>query len=70
MQVRPAGIDVERVTVPEKPLSGATVIVDLAIAPGDTVTAVGLAVTLKSWIVSVTNAELEDPALAPVTVTT
>ncbi len=47
-QVKPTGIDVESVTVPVKPLSGATAIVDLAIAPGDTVTAVGFAVTLKS----------------------
>ncbi len=53
-----------------KPLSGATVIIDLAIAPGDTVTTVGFAVTLKSRIVSVTTAELEEPELAPVTVTT
>ncbi len=57
-------------TVPVKPFSGATVIVDMAVAPGDTVTVVGLAASVKSWMVSVTTAELEDPALAPVTVTT
>ncbi len=67
--VRPVVVDVESVTVPAKPLSGATVIVDLAVALGDTVTLVGLAATVKSWIVSVTAAELDDPPLEPVTVT-
>ncbi len=69
-QVKPTGIVVEIVTVPVKPFSGATVMVDMAVALGATVTVVGLAVTVKSWIVNVTTAELEVPALAPVTVTT
>ena len=35
-----------RVTVPAKPLSGATVIVEVAVAPALTFTLVGLAVTV------------------------
>ncbi len=47
VQVRPAGDTVEvRATVPVKPLTGATVIVDAAAAPARTVTLVGLAVTV------------------------
>ena len=57
MQVRPAGETVEaRATVPVKPLTGATVIVELAAAPARTVTLVGLAVTVKSLTVTVTVA--------------
>jgi hypothetical protein len=37
------------VTVPVKPFTGATVIVELAVTPALTVTLVGLAVTVKSW---------------------
>ena len=57
MQVNPAGDTVEvRATVPVKPLTGATVIVELAAAPARTVTLVGLAVTVKSLTVTVTVA--------------
>jgi hypothetical protein len=37
-----------RPTVPEKPLSGATVMVEVPVAPALTLTLVGLAVTVKS----------------------
>ena len=48
-QVRPAGAEASvRVTVPVKPLTGATVIVEVADVPTLTVTLVGLAFTVKS----------------------
>jgi len=70
VQVRPAGETVEvNATVPVKALTGATVIVDVAVAPARAVTLVGLAVTVKSRMLTVTVAErLSDP-LVPVTVT-
>ena len=70
VQVRPAGETVEvNATVPVKALTGATVIVDVAVAPARAVTPVGLAVTVKSLMLTVTVAErLSDP-LVPVTVT-
>jgi hypothetical protein len=57
VQVRPAG-DTEdvRATVPVNPWRGATVIVDVALAPATTVALVGLAVTVKSFTVTVTVA--------------
>ena len=58
VHVRPAGETVEvRVTVPVKPLTGATVIVEVAVAPASRGTLVGLAVTVKSVMVKVTVAE-------------
>ena len=49
VQVRPAGDTVEvRATVPVNPFRGATVIVDVPLAPARTVTLVGAAVTEKS----------------------
>ena len=49
VHVRPAGETVlVRATVPVKPLIGATVIVEVAAAPTVVVTAVGLAMTVKS----------------------
>jgi hypothetical protein len=49
VQVKPAGAtDEVRATVPVKPLTGATVIVEVAAVPAGAVTAVGLAVTVKS----------------------
>ena len=57
-QVRPAGeITEERATVPVKPLTGATVIVEVAVAPARALTLVGLAVTVKSRTLTVTVAE-------------
>ena len=51
VQVRPAGETVEvRATVPVNPLTGATVIVEVAAVPAVVVTEVGLAVTVKSTI--------------------
>jgi hypothetical protein len=38
-----------RVTVPAKPFTGATVIVEVPATPALTVTLVGLAVIVKSW---------------------
>ncbi len=47
VHVRPAGETVDiSATVPVKPLTGATVIVDVAAAPASTATLVGLAVTV------------------------
>jgi hypothetical protein len=52
VQVRPAGATAEvRATVPVNPLTGATVIVDVAATPTSTLAIVGLADTVKSWTV-------------------
>ncbi len=57
VQVRPAGDTVDvSATVPVNPFSGATVIVEVAAVPTLTLTVVGLAVTVKSWTVTVTVA--------------
>jgi hypothetical protein len=57
VHVRPAGETEDvRATVPVKPLTGATVIVEVAAVPAGVVTAVGLAVTVKSVTVYVTVA--------------
>ena len=57
VQVRPAGETEDvRATVPVNPLTGATVIVDVAAVPEVVVTAVGLAVTVKSVTATVTVA--------------
>jgi hypothetical protein len=49
--VKPAGEPVaERVTVPVKPLSGATVIVEVAVEPGRMKRDVGLAARMKSGV--------------------
>jgi hypothetical protein len=57
VHVSPAG-DTELVsaTVPVKPWTGATVIVDVAAVPAVVVTEVGPAVTVKSFTVTVTVA--------------
>ena len=57
VQVNPAGdTDDVNATVPAKPLSGATVIVDVAAAFARALALVGLAATVKSWMVTVTVA--------------
>ncbi len=57
VQVNPAGVtDEVRATVPAKPLRLVTVIVEVAAALASAVAVVGLAVTEKSWIVTVTVA--------------
>jgi hypothetical protein len=57
-----------KVTVPVKPLTGATVTVEVPATPPLTVTLVGLAVTVKSWTRYVTVAECDRVPLVPVTV--
>ena len=58
VQVSPAGDTVEvNATVPVNALTGATVIVEVAVAPARALTAVGLAVTVKSRMLTVTVAE-------------
>jgi hypothetical protein len=70
VQVKPAGeTDDVRATVPVKPLTGATVIVEAAAVPAVVVTAVGLAATLKSVTITVTVAVCVIAPLVPVTVT-
>ena len=70
VQARPGGETTDvRVTVPVKPLTGATVMVELAGVPALVVTLLGLAVTVKSWTVKVTIAEWDSEPLVPVTVT-
>ncbi len=57
VQVSPAGLTEEvRATVPVNPFTGATVIVEVAAVLATVVTAVGLAVTLKSVMATVTVA--------------
>jgi hypothetical protein len=70
VQVNPAGdTELASATVPVNPFSGATVIVEVAAVPTVVVTAVGLAATVKSWIVNVTVAVWVREPLVPVTVT-
>jgi hypothetical protein len=58
-----------RATVPAKPFSGATVIVDVPVAPALTETLVTLAFTVKSWTWNTTVAEWDSVVpLVPVTV--
>ena len=57
VQERPAGETLEvRATVPVNPLTGATVIVDVAAAPAKGLTLVGPALTVKSVTVTATVA--------------
>jgi len=51
-----------------KPFRDVTVTVDEPVVPADTVTTVGLAVTLKSWTVTATVADLVSPLATPWTV--
>ncbi len=71
MQVRPVAgeIVVVNATVPVKPLTGDTVIVEVPAVPEFVETLVGLAVTVKSVTVTVTVAEWDSEPLVPVTVT-
>ncbi len=69
VHVKPAGLTEDvRATVPVKPFRLVTVIVEVAAALASAVALVGLAVTLKSWIVGVTVAVCVIPLLLPVTV--
>jgi hypothetical protein len=57
VQVNPTGLTLDvSATVPVKPLTGATVIVEVAAVPALVVTDVGLAVTVKSVTLTVTVA--------------
>jgi hypothetical protein len=57
VQVKPAGeTELVSAIVPVNPLTGATVIVEVAAVPAIVVTAVGLAVTVKSVTMTVTVA--------------
>ncbi len=56
-------------TMPVNPLTGATVMVDVAEEPATKVSDVGLAVTVKSVTVKATVAEWDNAPLVPVTVT-
>jgi hypothetical protein len=59
VHVNPVAGEIEdvRATVPVNPLTGATVMVEIAAVPAVVVTAVGAAVTVKSITVTVTVAE-------------
>jgi hypothetical protein len=58
-----------RLTVPVKPWRAVMVIVELPADPAFTVTLVGLAAMVKSWIVKVTVVLWDNVPLVPVTVT-
>ncbi len=58
VHVKPAGETVEdRLTVPVNELTGPTVMVEVAVAPASTLMLVGLAVKMKSVMLTVTVAE-------------
>ena len=68
VQVNPAGdTELASATVPVNPFTGATVIVEVAGVLTVVVTAVGLAVTVKSWTMNVTVAVWDREPLVPVT---
>src|SRR5262245_14197993 len=70
VQAKPAGATVAvSVTVPVNALTGATVIVDDAVPPATIVALVGLALTVKSRMSTVTVAVWVSVPLVPVTVT-
>jgi len=70
VHVRPAGLTEDvSATVPVNPSRLVTVIVDVAAALASAVALVGLAVTVKSWIVTVKVAVCVMPLLLPVIVT-
>jgi hypothetical protein len=68
-QVKPVAGEIElvRATVPVKPLTGATVTVDVAAVPAVVVTLVGAADTLKSTNWNATDVELLAPVAVAVT---
>lgn len=68
--VRPEGeTEAVNATVPLKPFTGPTVIVEVAVAPTTAEMLAGLPVTVKSVMEKVTAAEWEKLPLLPVTVT-
>ena len=68
-QVRPVGTVSVRLTVPLKPLTATTVIVEFASRFASTVELVGLTVTLKSTPVTVTVVDAVDEVVVEVPVT-
>lgn len=62
-------VTAETVTVPAKPLTGETVIVDGPETIALMETDVGFDASVKSWTVKVTAVECERPALVPIIVT-
>jgi len=71
LQVKPVAGDIEddRVTVPVKLFTGATVIVDAPASPALTDRLVGAAAMVKSWTLYATVVEWDRVPLVPVTVT-
>ena len=70
VQVNPAGdTELASATVPVNPFTGATVIVEAAAVPTVVVIVVGLAATVKSWIVNMTVGVWDREPLVPVIVT-
>jgi hypothetical protein len=59
----------ERDIVPVNPLTGASVIADVPVAPAKIVRLLGLVVSVKSWTVTVMVTEWDRPPLVPVTIT-
>jgi len=67
-QLRPVGETIrERFTVPVKPFTGAMVIVEVPVVPALTLTLVGTAVIVKSWILNVMLAGWDKLPLVAVT---
>ncbi len=71
VQVAPSSGETEevRLTVPVKPFTGASVIVEVTVVPLVLLIVVGFADAVKSLIVMVTVAEWTSAPLVPVTVT-
>ena len=71
MQIAPPGgeTDEVRLTVPVKPFTGATVIVEVTVVPVVVLIAVGFAEIVKSLMVTVTVAEWTSAPLVPETAT-
>jgi len=70
VQVRPFGLEEEvNDMVPVKPFTGATVTVDCATSPARASTLTGLAVTVKSVILTVIVVVRDNDPLDPVTTT-
>ena len=69
VKVRPGELDADSVTVPTNPLTAATVIVDVAVAPATKLKLTGLATRVKSVTMKVTETVWPWEPLVPVTVT-
>jgi hypothetical protein len=67
--VRPLGADDPKETAPVNPWREARVIVEARLVPWVTVMFVGLALSVKSWMVNVVVVEWESDPLIPITTT-